>query len=136
MTAQSRWPDDNAFQERAVTKVEPSGAFTMDDGWCFWCPEDSPVKPKVGSVVRLYGRGIGYGVRGLYIDGVRAFYRTEAEDEQKRKDDEERRENERRREWDDGGRRSVVASRASPATAPTSDGSTAPTNCPAASMAL
>lgn len=76
--------DDKQFEEVAIEKVEAeaSGGWSLRraDGWSFWCPPDSPVEPKAGMTARFYGRGIGSSVRGLYLDGQRVFYRTEAEE--------------------------------------------------------
>lgn len=53
---------------------------TGEDGWSFYVPSGSPVEPIAGSVARFYGRGVGHFVRGLAIDGVTVFYRSEAEE--------------------------------------------------------
>lgn len=79
------FPDnDNQFEEQILTKVEANGT---GNGWeifygsmGFWCPPESPVTPEVGMTARFYGRGFGSRVRGLFIDGHKVFYRTEAED--------------------------------------------------------
>lgn len=57
----------------------------MADGWSFMVPPNSPVEPAPGMTVRLYGKGIGYPVRGMALDGVTVFYRTAAEDDDHRK---------------------------------------------------
>lgn len=51
------------------------------DGRGFFCPKSSPVVPQVGSRARLYGKGFGYTVRGLDIDGQEVFYKTVEEHE-------------------------------------------------------
>jgi len=86
------FPYDHQFEENEITEVQG----TTEDGWvlhfnsmCFTCPpktdQDEPVNPQpaVGDIARMYGRGFGYTVRGLYLNDQRIFYRTEAEDEQK-----------------------------------------------------
>lgn len=78
------WDGDNEFEEAVVTKADGNAdrgwSITKDDGWSFWVPADSPVEPKAGTKVRMYGRGIGSRVRGLFLDGQRVFYRTESDD--------------------------------------------------------
>ncbi len=66
----------------AVTRESNGWSITMKDGWSFFVPADSPVEPTVGMAVRLYGRGLGYAVRGLALDGQTVFYRTEEEDKE------------------------------------------------------
>jgi hypothetical protein len=91
---------DTEYDEGTITDVRPG-----TDGWeitwqedgregygglSFWCP-DNGVEPKVGSRVRFYGRGFGYPVRGLVVDGQTVFYRTEKEQRDKwRRENEER----------------------------------------------
>lgn len=70
-----------------ITAVKPEAegwSITRDDGWSFFVPPESPIVPKVGMVARFYGKGMGYTVRGLFIEGVKVFYRTEAEEEKHR----------------------------------------------------
>lgn len=75
--------DDLEYRDLAVTSVErrDDGGWLIgtDDGWSFFCP-DAGVVPRVGSAARFYGRGIGYTVRGLDIDGREVFYRTPEQD--------------------------------------------------------
>jgi hypothetical protein len=84
--ANQAWPDDDQFKDSTITHVEGDAengwSITKADGWSFWVPSDSPVAPKKGMSVRMYGRGIGAVVRGLFLDGQRVFYRTEAEQEE------------------------------------------------------
>ena len=78
---------DDQFQDHTITEVEPmdSGwSITFDDGFSFFVKSDSPVKPKTGMKARLYGKGIGYAVRGLFLDGIEVYYRTEVEEEEYR----------------------------------------------------
>lgn len=77
---------DDQFEDTiiAVSRQMPSGSWkvTQDSGWSLMIEAGSPVEPREGSSLRLYGRGIGYPIRGVFIDGHKVFYRTEAEDEQ------------------------------------------------------
>lgn len=77
--------EDNEYEDRKITGVEkyPDGSYEIShDGWCFLVPGSTPIEPKAGMVARFYGKGFGSRVRGLEIDGVRVFYRTEAEDKE------------------------------------------------------
>jgi hypothetical protein len=77
--------NDEQFQEVTVASVRADGegwCITRSDGWSFFVPEGSPVKPVVGMLARFYGKGIGSTVRGLFLDGQKVFYRTEAEDKE------------------------------------------------------
>lgn len=81
------YPNDEEFKETTITGVrEESDGWTIQraDGWSFYCPKSVQVEPKPGMVARFYGRGLGYPVRGLFLDGQQVFYRTEAEDREMR----------------------------------------------------
>lgn len=72
--------DDNQFEELTVAKVtEHEDGFEIErtDGFSFYVLSKK-VAPKVGSSARFYG--LGTNVRGVFIDGIEAFYRTEAQD--------------------------------------------------------
>jgi len=68
-------------------------SFTGADGWSFGLHGLTNVK--VGDRVEMWGKGIGYTVRGLAIADTLAFYRTE--DEQRAHDEMERRKTDARR---------------------------------------
>lgn len=79
--------DDNAFQEHQITKVDDE-----DDRWCAHMgstvlsfPKVDGATPKEGSTLRTYGRGFGFPVRGVFVDGNKVYYRTEAEDTEEHK---------------------------------------------------
>lgn len=75
-------PNDDQFEDLFVKKVETEKngwAITRSDGWCIHIPSTSPVVPKLGMPVRFYGKGVGSMVRGVYLDGRKVYYRTEAE---------------------------------------------------------
>lgn len=85
MITQTQYPDDTAFAEATITevKLETKGwSVLLDDGLGFFVAAESPVEPKPGMVARFYGKGIGFSVRGLLVDGVKVFYRTEDEEHQ------------------------------------------------------
>ena len=78
--------NDEQFEETTVAKVRDEGggwSISRADGWSFYVPSPSPVVPAEGMTARFYGKGIGFGVRGLFLDGKKVFYRTEAEDKEK-----------------------------------------------------
>lgn len=79
---------DNQFELLKITKSEPKsdGGYTLtfEGGFCFRCPDSAPIEPKAGMTAKLYGKGFGFSVRGLVIDGHTVFYRTEAEEEEYR----------------------------------------------------
>ena len=72
--------DDAEFEEARVANVSGNStdgwSIERSDGWSFGVRPDSPIVPKVGMTARLYGRGLGYTVRGLMLDGVTVFYET------------------------------------------------------------
>lgn len=78
--------NDTAFEEVMIRKVDADadGGFTItrEDGWTYCVQPGSPITPQSGMVGRFYGDGIGRPVRGLFLDGVKVFYRTAAEDQQ------------------------------------------------------
>lgn len=67
---------DKQFEDVLVGGVS-EGSFTREDGWSFGIQEEWDVPVKTGDVARFYGRGIGSPVRGLDINGIQCFYRTE-----------------------------------------------------------
>lgn len=84
--------DDSQFEECAIKSVraeERSGGWSInrDDGFSFFVPKDSPIAPTPGMTARFYGKGIGFTVRGLFLDGAEVFYRTEAEEKAKHRKD-------------------------------------------------
>jgi hypothetical protein len=92
MNATTEYPqNDSEFQDHVIelAEKESDGGWSIknEDGWSFFVPASSPVEPVAGMRARFYGPGIGYTVRGLFLDGRKVFYRTEAE------------ENERHRKW-------------------------------------
>lgn len=75
---------DTQFEESTIKAVHAykDGGWQIEkeDGWAFYIPPESPVEPKPGMTVRMYGKGIGYTVRGVTLDGQVVYYRTEEED--------------------------------------------------------
>lgn len=80
------YPNDDQFEDTTIASVSPcDDGWTIEraDGWSFYVPAPSPVVPAVGMTARFYGKGIGSVVRGLFLDGQKVFYRTEAEDKER-----------------------------------------------------
>jgi hypothetical protein len=77
--------NDDEFEDKRIDSVEKhsDGTYAIGcDGWHLWCGKNCPVVPEVGQTCRQYGKGIGSPVRGLFINGVKVWYRTEAEDDE------------------------------------------------------
>lgn len=82
------YPDDEEFVEHVLSSVAVDG-----DGWLVSVSDGGYLfvqkyngTPRVGSRARFYGRGFGYPVRGIFIDGVQVRYRTRAQHEQDMRD--------------------------------------------------
>lgn len=77
------WENDAEFEDGTIESFdgnkEKGWSITKGDGWSFYVPQNSPVSPEEGMSIRMYGKGIGYVVRGLFLDGQCVFYRTEEE---------------------------------------------------------
>lgn len=80
--------NDDQFEDTTIAAVEGSAenGWLIDraDHWSFYVQKDSPVEPKVGMIIRFYGKGIGSMARGLFIDGQKVYYRTVDEDKEYR----------------------------------------------------
>lgn len=85
-------PNDAQFELYELKEVSqgPDGGFFLNftDGVGIGCP---PIPdghaPRPGDAVRLYGKGLGYPVRGIVIAGHVAFYRTMDEEAAYRKEE-------------------------------------------------
>lgn len=78
------WETDPEYTVYTLDKVEKydRGYVIGHDGWCLSI-DDPGFEPRVGDVARFYGRGLGYLVRGVVIEGRVAYYRTPAEQDEK-----------------------------------------------------
>ena len=77
--------DDDQFEENTIDKVVPYDdgyEIHFDDGMVFGINKTEGVEPVSGSSVRLYGKGIGYAIRGVFVDGKKVYYRTEEEEKE------------------------------------------------------
>lgn len=79
------YPIDADFEEYKITKV-----FDGENHWCVYStssmitfPKVEGATPKEGSVLRTYPRSFGRQVRGVFIDGQKVYYRTEAEEKER-----------------------------------------------------
>lgn len=64
-------PVDSEFELAIVKSAEKQdGGWSVlrEDGWSLWLT-DNGIEPEPGDVMRCYGRGIGYSVRGIAIEG-------------------------------------------------------------------
>lgn len=93
--------NDTQFEESVIDEVRESGDYyeVSHDGWTIGCPKvEGLPAPTIGETLRLYGRGTGYSVRGIVINGRVYRYQTEAEEkaahEQYCRDQEAKREQE------------------------------------------
>lgn len=77
-------PNDDQHETLTIASVSPRAAdgsrtIQRSDGFSFYVPpSEVPIEP--GMSARFYGRGLGFTVRGLFINELKVFYRTEDED--------------------------------------------------------
>lgn len=81
---------DSQYQSEKIANVEASGErgwfLTFEGGSGIFCTNEHCAQtPQPGETARLYGKGFGYQVRGIVIDGRVYRYLTEAEEEQRRR---------------------------------------------------
>lgn len=77
-------PEDYQFREEIVSvsqKMDRGWQITDLDGWSFWIDTKYGVEPKIGQLIRYYGKGLGYTVRGVFLDGKKVFYKTVQEEQ-------------------------------------------------------
>jgi len=71
---------DHEFYQHALEKVKDYDKdlwkLTVDGGSMITCPKIKNFIPMQGMMVRFYGKGFGYSVRGLEINGCIMYYRT------------------------------------------------------------
>lgn len=80
------WDTDAQFIEHRVTEVtsQAEGWALGLDGTHLFCPRDQcDVTPIVGELARLYGKGFGYVVRGIIIEGRVYKYLTEEQEKER-----------------------------------------------------
>jgi hypothetical protein len=72
--------NDTEFRDLVIEEVKDD-SIRFNDGWSIFLPSNIEFTITSGMSARQYGKGIGYSVRGLFIEGKKIWYRTEAEDE-------------------------------------------------------
>lgn len=80
------WDTDTQYAEHRLTEVRPEvQGWTLGmDGSHLFCPrEQCDVTPIVGEIARLYGKGFGYVVRGIIIEGRVYKYLTEEQEKER-----------------------------------------------------
>lgn len=96
---------DKQYEDHTIDKVdgdrEAGWTIRQQDGAWFGVPSESPVEPKVGMSARFYGKGLGYVVRGLFLDGQKVFYRSIAEQDQHEAKRADEREHKQRQDFED-----------------------------------
>jgi hypothetical protein len=78
-------PFDQEYEEQVLTEVrehDDHWEICADGGW-LTIDKVPGIAPKVGSVARYYGKGFGYPVRGVDIDGQEVYYRSLAEERER-----------------------------------------------------
>lgn len=96
---------DKEFEDRRIKTVragQGGWSITQDNGWSFFIKEEkeTPV-PHVGDSIRFYGKGNGYSVRGVFINGEKVFYRTVAEQQKQHEEEVAANKKEERRKWEE-----------------------------------
>lgn len=92
------WRDDTEYREDKITSVRQAegGWYVEMSGWSIGVSGDvCNQEPKPGESIRLYGKGIGYEVRGIVIAERVYRYDTEAEAELRRESEKRQQEEER-----------------------------------------
>lgn len=115
----SGYPEgDTQFEDERIAEVrsvEDGYDIRLADGMGFYVlrqyddAQPHGVVPHRGDTARMYGRGLGYPVRGMYIGGRRVFYRTASEHAQDLRKQQDARESEKRREFEGKGRAELDA---------------------------
>ncbi len=100
--------NDQQFSETTIGKVDHEGdefvavTFAGGDngGLSLALPVVVGVSIRPGNRVRIYGKGMGYEVRGVFVNGEKLFYHTEAEAKVKRDQEVAQREKEQREQFE------------------------------------
>lgn len=81
--------EDTAYEETTIVEVDrhdDTYSIKRADGWSISFKAVEGVPVEVGMKARFYGRGIGYAVRGITVNGLTLFYRTEEEEQQRHRE--------------------------------------------------
>ncbi len=88
------WQDDSQYEEyivKSATPVEGGWDLSFEENGCIFLPSDQcDETPVPGEVALLFGKGMGYSVRGILIGPTKKyarvyFYRTEEEQDAREK---------------------------------------------------
>jgi hypothetical protein len=96
---------DLEFEDEEITAVhrgEEGWTITRASGWEFYVPRKYGVEPLPGMTARFYGKGIGYPVRGLDLDGQEVFYLSPEQQEEKHRRECERMDRRRKNDFETG----------------------------------
>ena len=80
---------DKQYYEYCIAEIDDDNdcwLLKVSDGGHISCPKIKNFTPAVGMLAKFYGKGTGYTVRGIEIDGHIMFYRTEKEADQDHKE--------------------------------------------------
>ena len=74
--------DDTEYQEAGIVAVRREEnddlkgyVVGLDNKISIFVP-DNGIEPKPGMTIRMYGKGLGFPIRGVNIDGKEVFYKT------------------------------------------------------------
>lgn len=75
------WADLQREQVEIEAVAEREGGYeiSQNGGWICWLPKEHGVTPEVGENLTLWGKGVGYGIRGMAVGSRVAFYRSETD---------------------------------------------------------
>lgn len=93
---------DTQWEEHVIDRVDgsPERGWTIhQDGCALWIPDKEGARPEVGDVARFYGRGFGYPVRGVDLNGVEVYYETEEAQRARFKREQEEANAKKKAEW-------------------------------------
>ena len=103
MDSHRAWSDEQR-EQYIVERVEDHGAhgysLTFDRAMVCGLPANDLVKPQVGDLLTLWGKGFGFSFRGQAINDVVVWYRDEAEDRAHREAELRKSETTQRSEYD------------------------------------
>lgn len=104
-TVDERWRFDTEYERVKIAKVTAGREYfdvLREDGWSLGVP-DVGIEPEVGDWMRCYGKGIGYQVRGIVIEGKGVVrYDSPAEFEARREQENRERQDKKQTALDEG----------------------------------
>ncbi|KKM97312.1 hypothetical protein LCGC14_1169340 [marine sediment metagenome] len=106
MLTQVEYPlNDNDYEEYILEEVkdqENGWECSFNRGTCFYIPKPSPIVPERAMVVRLYPGGLGFLIRGIFLNGRKVRYLTSEEQDEKNHQDSLLSKEEKRQEFEKG----------------------------------